>query len=368
MFSLSSDLAGRTTATATVFGLALIWLLSGVLAADPTPIQPSIAELNAGAADQVNDRNLVTVRARRSVATEKARIITLNGKTEAKFVASVQSETTGQVSARNVEDGAPVEVGDPICTVAVNDREARVAAATDAVKLARLEHEGSLRLRASDFQRESEVVAAKAKLSEMEHNLALAEEALANTIIRAPIAGFVERVHATVGDFFVPGSACATILDLDPIYAVVHIPEQYVEQISLGTEVNAKLATGRSVIGEVSFVGKQAADMSRTFRVEVAIPNVDYDIRSGITAEVGLPLATHLAHQVSTALLSLADDGSLGLHTVQASVVEFHKVQIVTEDEGGVWVSGLPSDAAIITSGQDRVSRGQRVNVQWHSG
>lgn len=368
MFSLSPDLAWRATATATVFGLALIWLLSGVLAADETSIQPSIAQLNEAAAQQANSRTAVTVRARRSTATEKSRVLALNGKTEVKHVAIVKSETTGQVIMRNVEDGATVRKGDPICTVEVNDREVRVTAANDAVTLARLEHEGALRLRENDYQRESEVVAAKANLSAMQHAMALAEQELANTVVRAPIAGFVERVHATVGEFFVPGSPCATILDLDPIYAVVHIPEQFVDQITLGSEVSATLATGRVVTGEVSFIGKQAANSSRTFRVEVAIPNAQYEIRSGVTAEVGLPLKTHLAHQVSSALLVLGDDGSLGIHTATNSIVEFHAVSIVTEDSDGVWVSGLPEAVVIITVGQDLVSPGQRVNVQLVSG
>ncbi|MCY4130527.1 MAG: efflux RND transporter periplasmic adaptor subunit [Gammaproteobacteria bacterium] len=368
MFSLSSDLAWRATATATVFALALIWLLSGVLAADETEIQPSLAQLNDAAAERANARKPVTVRARRSVASEKARVLALNGKTEVKHVASVQSETTGQVIKRNADDGATVRKGDPICTVEVNDRDARVKAANDAVTLARLEHEGALRLRENDYQRESEVVAAKANLSAMQHALVLAEEALANIVVRAPISGFVERVHATVGDFFVPGSPCATILDLDPIYAVVHIPEQFVDQITLGSEVSATLATGRVVAGEVSFIGKQAADSSRTFRVEVAVPNEGYEIRSGVTAEVGLPLMPHMAHQVSSAILVLGDDGTLGIHTVNNSLVEFHEVEIVTEDSDGLWVSGLSTNVVIITVGQDLVSPGQRVDVQWVSG
>ena len=368
MFSLSSEVVWRATATATVFGLALIWLLSGVLAADETQIQPSLTELNDAAAQQANARKPVIVRARRSAATEKARVLALNGRTEVKYVASVQSETTGQVVERNVDDGATVSKGDPICTVEINDRDARVTAANDAVTLARLEHQGALRLRENDYQRESEVVAAKANLSAMQHALVLAEEALANTVVRAPISGFVERVHATVGDFLVPGSPCATILDLDPIYAVVHIPEQFVDQIALGTEVSASLATGSVVTGEVSFVGKQAASSSRTFRVEVAVPNERYEIRSGVTAEVGLPLRNHMAHQVSTALLVLGDDGTLGIHTVSNSIVEFHEVEIVTEDSSGVWISGLPNNVVVITVGQDLVSPGQRVEVQWVAG
>ena len=368
MFRLSSDLAWRITATATVLGLALIWLLSGVLAADETEIEPAISELNDAAQKIAENRPPVVVRARRSVASEKARVLTLNGVTDVKYIASVQSETTGQVIQRNVEDGATVTKGDPLCTVEVNDRDARLTAANDAVTLAQLEYEGALRLRENDYQRESETVAAKANLSAMQHALVLAEEALANTVVRAPISGFVERVHATVGDFFVPGSLCATLLDLDPIYVTFHVPEQFVDQISLGSKTYASLATGPKISGDVSFISKQAASSSRTFRVEVAVPNPQYEIRSGITAEVRLDLKKRMAHQVSSALLVLGDSGTLGIHTVLDSIVNFHEVQIVAEDHEGVWVEGLPNETVIITVGQDLVSPNQRVEVQWASG
>lgn len=367
MLKLSSELSWRMTATATVLGLALIWLLSGVLAADESELPPSIAELNEREIERSSNRKPVTVRARRSTATEKAQILKLNGKTEVKHIAVVKSETTGQVIRRNVDDGMSVTSGDPLCTVEINDREANLQAAKDAVELAELVHQGALRLRKSDYQRESEVVGAKADLSAMQHALVLAEKALDNTVIRAPVSGYVERVHATVGDYFVPGTPCATILNLDPIYLVVNVAEQFVDQITLGSPVKATLTTGHQVSGDVSFIGKQAADSSRTFRVEIAVTNEHYDIRAGLTAEVALPLKTHQAHQVSAALLVLGDAGALGIHAVNNSVVEFHEVELISEDPEGVWIAGLPNEITIITVGQDLVSPGQVVDIQWVS-
>ncbi len=367
MFSLSPSLIWRLTATATVLGLALIWLLSGVLPKDDAGIQPSIAELNKAVEEQAKQHPPITVRARRSFAQEKPRTLTLHGKTEVKRITVIKSETVGRVVQRNVEDGATVKRGDPLCTLEVNDREASVAAAQDAVLLATFEHDGALQLRENDYQMESAVVAAKAQLSASQHALILAKQALDNTVVRAPVSGFVERVHATVGDYLVPGTPCATVLELDPIYAVVHVAEQYITKITLGTKATASLATGQMISGTVSFVGKQAKDASRTFRVEIVVPNLRYEIRAGITAEVDLPLKTYSAHQISAALLVLGDAGVLGIHSVNDSRVEFHEIAIIAEDRDGVWVAGLPPEIAIVISGQDLVAAGQIVHVQWVS-
>ena len=364
MVKLSSEFTWRTVSIVTVVGLALVWLLSGVLTADDVEISPSIAKLNEMVKADSSNQKPVTVRTRRSVASEKTQILRLNGKTEVKHIAIVKSETTGQVVRRNVDEGTNVKKGDPLCSVEVNDRETSVAAAQAAVEHAELVHEGALLLKRKDYQRESEVVAAKASLSASQHALARAKMALENTVIRAPVSGYVERVHTTVGDYLVPGAPCATILDLDPIYLVIHVAEQFVEQITLGAPVEAELSTGESINGDVSFIGKQAIDSSRTFRVEVAVSNEDYRIRAGLTAEVGLPLQTHLAHQVSTALLVLGDTGTLGVHTVSNSKVEFHEIEIISEDSEGVWIGGLENEVTIITVGQDLVSPGQVVNIQ----
>ena len=155
MFRLSSALAWRMTATATVLGLALVWLLSGILTADEPEIQPTISELNQTTEESDAARRPLTVRARRSAAVERVRVLALNGRTEVKQVVTVQAEINGQVIVREVDDGATVKIGDALCSIAVNDRDANVLAGTDAVKFATLEYEGALSLRENEYQRES---------------------------------------------------------------------------------------------------------------------------------------------------------------------------------------------------------------------
>jgi multidrug efflux system membrane fusion protein len=61
-------------------------------------------------------------------------------------------------------------------------------------------------------------------------------------------------------------------------------------------------------------------------------------------------------------LFTLDDAGNLGIRTLNANnVVEFHEVAVVREDADGVWVSGLPEVATIITVGQELVVPGERV-------
>jgi multidrug efflux system membrane fusion protein len=75
-----------------------------------------------------------------------------------------------------------------------------------------------------------------------------------------------------------------------------------------------------------------------------------------------VPVAELPAHRVSPAILTLTDDGKIGVKTVNAeNIVEFHAVQIVGDGPDGVWLVGLPERARFITVGQDFVVTGQKV-------
>ncbi|HHY48479.1 MAG TPA: hypothetical protein GYA10_01845 [Alphaproteobacteria bacterium] len=62
-------------------------------------------------------------------------------------------------------------------------------------------------------------------------------------------------------------------------------------------------------------------------------------------------------------MLTLDDDGVLGVRSVVNDVVEFHPVTIVRDTREGVWVTGLPPKIDIITVGQEFVQAGQKVNA-----
>ena len=63
-------------------------------------------------------------------------------------------------------------------------------------------------------------------------------------------------------------------------------------------------------------------------------------------------------------LLSLNDEGELGIKIVENEIVKFLLIQIIEDGLDGLWVSGLPDEVTIITVGQEYVINGQNVNVQ----
>jgi multidrug efflux system membrane fusion protein len=88
-----------------------------------------------------------------------------------------------------------------------------------------------------------------------------------------------------------------------------------------------------------------------------------------MTALMRLPVERIMTHRLTPAILTLDDEGRLGVRTVvedgdgddETKVVRFVPVEIVEDTADGLYVSGLPKDATLITVGQEFVKDGERV-------
>lgn len=356
----------RILTVVVVVGLVVAWLLSGVLTDSPSEAVVSLAEAKEIRDTEASVGQGVLVRAKRSTAVLQDDTIVLRGRIVDRNQSTVPARTRGQVIARHVEIGDSVEEGDVLCELNPEDRQAQVDVAKDALDLAEKEFKSVTTLTERGFEQELDTARKKAQLSASKQKLLAAEIELENTKISAPIDGIVDMVHANVGDYVNLGSPCATLLVLDPVYAQGFVTEEYISELSLGSSATVTLPNGETREGELSFISKKAEENSRTFRVEIEMSNEDLSISSGMSATIEIVIASTLAHQVPTSVAMLDQEGSLGVKVVATNdLVEFRKVDIVREDSHGIWVSGLPERATIITVGQGLVVEGERVTVDF---
>ena len=360
----------KTYITAAVIALAtVLWFVSGALTAGEGPTEhPSLAEANERARAEVGDMPPTSVRGRVIHAVALPERVKLRGRTENKRTVEVRAETSGRVVERPVERGTQVAAGDLLCRLAVEDRNARLAQAEAAVEQARIEYEGSQRLQDRGFNSETAIAQAKARLATAQAQREAAVLDVQRTAVRAPFAAVVEDAPLEIGDYAQPGTVCASLVDLHPMLLVGSVSERDVSRFGIGANADGQLMTGQTVSGPVSFVGQQADRGTRTYRVEVTVPNPDYALRSGITTEIAIDVGAVEAHKISPAVLALDDAGNVGVRIVDAeNRVRFQHVAIVADADDGVWVRGLPAVTTLITVGQETVVAGERVDVQFQS-
>ena len=332
----------------------LVWLGSGQL--------PSAASKQADDAEPV--RSITAVKARYVDAQDYAPVIKVRARTEAERRVELRAETAGRLVATPVAEGQLVKKGDLLCELATDDRELRVIEARSAAEQAQLEYDASQKLRVGGHQSQTAVASAKARLDAARANLGSRELELANTRIKAPFDGVVERLELKVGGFMERGGLCAVLLDLDPILFSGQVSESEIGKLREGQEARARLLDGREIPARLRFIGREAGNATRTFRVEAAGANPQYDLRSGLTIELLLPLQSQRAHSIPASLLALDDDGKVGVRILDAQKrVEFRHLQLLGDSADGVWVLGLPERALLITVGQEYVSIGSTVEV-----
>ncbi|MDX5593725.1 efflux RND transporter periplasmic adaptor subunit [Pseudovibrio sp. SPO723] len=292
----------------------------------------------------------------------------LRGRTEADAKVEVRAETTARVAKRPVKEGQQVKPGDLLCVLDRGAREARVLQANALLAQAQLDFEAADQLSGKGFAANNRVAALKAARDAAQAELREAEIELERTEIRSPVEGVVESPMVEMGTILSAGQTCATVVDPNPMLAIGTISETNIGKVYIGQPAEVKLVTGQSVRGTVRYIAPSADPDTRTFRVEVLIPNEDAKVLDGVTALTRLKLAAQKAHFMSPAYLTLNDSGIVGLRGVdENNRVVFYPVEVIGGDRDGVWLTGLPDTATIIVVGQDYVSAGKQVDPVFES-
>ena len=324
--------------------------------------------------------NLVSVVALKSTAQSVENAILLRGETEASRQVVVSAETSGRVISDPIRKGAFVETGQLLCELDPGTRASAVAEAVARVSEARArEIEAGINLNAAErlgeggFASETRVASAQAAqeaalagIQAAEAGVAAAQKEIERLQIRAPFAGLLESDTAELGTLMQPGAACATVIQLDPVKIVGFVPETEVAKISLGALAGARLTSGRELTGMVSFLSRSSDPQTRTFRVEIEMPNADFSILDGQTAEILIASSGSNAHLMPGSALTLSNDGTLGVRIVDAdNIAQFTPVEYIRDTPEGIWLGGLADEVTVIVEGQEYVGNGEKVDVHF---
>lgn len=307
--------------------------------------------------------NRVLVEVTEMLAEEVTSYIVSNGSAVPDREVVLRAETTGQIDQVLVSEGSYVEEGGVILRLKMDDRLIRQEQANITLQERQRHYAAILNLKEKDFASSTEVDTALTQLKLAEVEVERINLEIEKTYIRAPFSGFIEENIADLGAYVGIGNDLVRIVDNDPLIVNTYISQNDIEFLELGTEVDVVLVNGRQRSGQIRFISPRANEATRTFRVEIAVPNAE-GIRTGSSVTARVPRQKVAAHYISAGLLTLNNQGDIGVKTLNLEgLVEFYPVTIITSDVNGMWVSGLPVRARVITSGQGFAPIGQAVRV-----
>ena len=342
---------------------------------------------------KINKQKAVSVLVQKSNEQEVTNGILLRGQTEAFKSVQVKAETSGSVISQPIRKGTFVKNGELLCELEVGTKsdvlsEAKVALALSLDELDASIHQYELRVQAAERQKsllkrgvgtEAAVEAAELSASSAETQSLSKRQAVANvearinrattelnnTKIIAPFDGLLESDTAEYGDFMQTGAPCGTLLALNPIKLIGYATETQVSKIEVNTTAGARLISGDTVSGTVSFISRSADPTTRTFLVETTVPNENYEIREGSTADIYISLSGAKGHLLPQSSLTLNSSGELGVRIALDDKAKFIPINIIRDAEEGVWVTGLPNSVDVIIVGQEYVTDNSNIKVSY---
>ncbi len=332
-----------------------LWMLSGVISRAP---EAAFSPEELREAPGFMKVSVLDVQ-----AEDIDRQIVLQGELEPLRQVEIRAETTSKVIKLPVEKGEQVSTGTLLIGLAEEDRGVQVKRAKAELNSHKHEVAAIRKLKQKGLQSEIRAKTAEAELAAAEAELERARIELGHTAIEAPFAGVLEERYIELGSHVEKGDRVALLVDSSVLKAVGRVSQQSAGKLSLGQRIHIKLLDGRKASGEVTYISRLGDTETHSFRVEAEVPNAAGLLNAGTSAEIRIVTGRGSAHFLSPAILSLDQQGEVGVKTVNAdNVVDFYPVTLVRTETNGIWVSGLPARARVITQGQGFVSIGDSVD------
>ena len=199
------------------------------------------------------------------------------------------------------------------------------------------------------------------------------QQQIEKTFVRAPFSGTIDDVITDQGSVVAPGqSQLMRIVNLSNMYIETDVPEKYITNISKNKSVEVEFPIlEKTMYSKIRQVGSFINPANRTFKVEIAIPNKEKNIKPNLTAKLKINDYTNKA-----ALLipqSIISENAKNQQYIYVVREKNDKNEAVAEKliiktgrtQGDVIevLNGLKSGDEIIKEGARSVTNGQAVKI-----
>ncbi len=223
-------------------------------------------------------------------------LIRVTGTIQAYQDVVISAEESGVIREVLVEKGALVEEGQPIARIDDRILRAQVDEARAQSELARETWERRQRLfEADEVGSELQYLEARYNSERSRATLTALEERLDRTVIRAPIPGTLDTREVEVGTMVSAGTPVARLVRLNPVKVRGGVPERFAGDVRQGSSARVTFDVLDEEVEEVAvtYVGSTVDPQTRTFEVEVVVPNPGRIIKPEMVANIEIVRQDH---------------------------------------------------------------------------
>lgn len=232
--------------------------------------------------------------------------ITVSGALRARNQAVVKAKVAGEIREVLVREGEAVTAGQVLIRIDGSEYQARIDQATGALQAARgqleiarkardnnraLLEKGFISKNAFDNSA-SQYAIAQANIDSARGALDIAQKSLADTVLRAPIAGLISHRSVQPGEKVSADNLLLEIVDLRQMEMAASVPAPDIAQIKLGQPVSIRVdGISQAIAGSVVRINPTTEAGSRSILAYIQIDNPNGALRGGMFAQAELTLS-----------------------------------------------------------------------------
>ena len=306
-----------------------------------------------------------------------ARWLPVSGTLQAVRQTTVKAKVAGDVAGLQVREGEAVRAGQVIAHIDSPDLKARLIDRQGAVESARAQLALAEKTRAMNLRllsdkfisqnafdgTESTYNVARGNLKSAEAQVQVAQNALADADVVAPLTGIVSKRHVQTGEKVAVESPILTIVDLKDLEVQAMVPAIDVPELTAGMPVELRVDGfgERRFEGRIDRINPSTEPGTRAIIVYVSLPNPDAALRNGMfaTGRIALAASAPAATLPMTAVRSEA--GQSYVWTIDKGKLARRIVMTGRRDETNARVeikTALPAETPVLAARFDNLKDG----------
>lgn len=346
-----------------------------------------------------------TTKARSAAESGPASVLDASGYVTARRIATVSSKITGKVKEVMIEEGQRVEEGQILATLEATDASAQQNLSQSQLASAQsqlAEAQAQLKLAERNLARQRELAAKKlvaasaldaaiaerdsraARLVSLQRSVTVAHDQLAianngmdNTVIRAPFAGVIVTKAAQPGEMISPISAgggsirtgIGTLVDMDSLEVQVDVNEAYIGRVQPKMPVDAVLNAypDWKIPAEVIAIIPTADRSKATVKVRIALKSKDPRIVPDMGVRVSFlesrePNAPKPTGVLAAERAVIAKDGKSYVFVINQGVAKQTEVSVGEKRDADILISkGLVGGETLVLGPSEKLRDGSKV-------
>ncbi|MCT4630310.1 efflux RND transporter periplasmic adaptor subunit [Winogradskyella sp.] len=296
----------------------------------------------------------------------------LQGNVSTKQNIVINPEFSGVLTNVYVKEGQRVNKGQQLAKIDDGGLSQQLAQLEIQTNLAKTTYERQQRLWNQKIGSEMQYLQAKSNYEAQQEVVNNMKSQIAKTIVRAPFSGTIDDVITDQGTVVSQGQTqLFRIVNLKDMYIETDVPETYITSITKGKKVIVDFPVlGKSYNATVRQAGNFINAVNRTFKIEVAVPNKDKNIKPNLTAKLKInDYSSEKAFLIPQSIISenakgeqyiyVVNDIADNIGTTKRIIVKTGKAQ----DDIIEVIEGLESNMEIVEEGARSVKEGQQVEI-----